>query len=129
MPKSKSLNEIPCPTCGSHDLDDLLRPYCSVVCRALGCFGLGWKTNPYRIVVGSHPHLVVQAGPSFDLRELVLKGARERALATERKRRQRAGGSLPDVTPNKQSNASISRSFSIPRVENRQEEESHGNCP
>ncbi len=120
MPKPKIMNETRCPACGSPDPDGQLRPYCSVVCRALGRSGLGWRTSPYRIVVSSHPHLIVQAGPNFDLRESALKGKRERALATERKRRQRAAVSRSDVTPNEQSNAFIGRLFSISAVENRQ---------
>ena len=90
MPKPKAMNETRCPACGHPDLDDLLLPYCSLVCRRLGRLGLDWRPWPYRIVVASHPYLIVQAGPGFDLRESVLRGARDRALATERKRGQRA---------------------------------------
>jgi len=129
MPTPKDMNKTRCPACGLLDdwTDNPLRPYCSEVCRHLSGHGLAWRVQPYRIVVNSHPHLILQAGPRFDLSESVLKGARERALATERKRRQRAAGSLQDVTLNGQSNASIGRSFSIPAVQNRQEAESYGN--
>ena len=107
MPKPKFMNETRCPVCGHPDLDDLLLPYCSMVCRRLGRLGLGWRTWPYRIVVASHPYLIVQTGPGFDLRESVLRGARDRAFATERKRRQRRIERLRDVTPTAQDNASI----------------------
>jgi endogenous inhibitor of DNA gyrase (YacG/DUF329 family) len=89
--------DLGCPVCGGHEMDDLLRPYCSVVCRALGRFGLSWRTNPYRIVVSSHPYLIVQAGPNFDLRDSELKRERKRSLATERKRRQRGGLNASDM--------------------------------
>jgi hypothetical protein len=61
----------------------------SVVDEILSRHGLCWELHPYRIVVDNRPGLLVQAGPIFDLRESVLKGARLRALAAERKRRQR----------------------------------------
>jgi hypothetical protein len=127
MSDPKNMSQTCCTSCGSHELEDVLRPYCSVVCRTLGRFGLGWRADPYRIVVGSHPHLVVQAGPSFDLRESALKGARQRALATERKRRQRAAVRLPDVTPMAQSTAAKRGSIGILGVGNRQGAESYGN--
>ena len=86
------MNLVRCPSCGL--LDDWkknpLKPFCSEVCRLLWRYGLAWRIQPYRIVVDTRPHLIVQAGPDFDLRESELKGARERTLATERKRRQRA---------------------------------------
>ena len=126
MPKPKAMNETCCPACGSPDLEDLLLPYCSMVCRRLGRLGLGWRTQPYRVVVASHPHLIVQTGPRFDLRESVLKGARDRALATERKRKQRRVERLQDVTPTAEHTASIGAPFVIPGVENRQGAESYG---
>jgi hypothetical protein len=61
----------------------------SVLDEVLSRYGLRWELYPYRIVVKGYAHLIVQAGPSFDLRESALKGARERTLAAERKRRQR----------------------------------------
>lgn len=125
MPKPKIINETRCPACGLFDdwMDNPLWPYCSEVCRLLFGHGLAWRVQPYRIAVNSYRHLIVQAGPRFDLRESALKGARGRALAAERKRRQRAVGSLLNVTLNEQSNASIGRSFSISAVENWQETE------
>jgi hypothetical protein len=103
------MNPVRCPSCGLLDdwKENPLKPYCSEVCRLLWRHGLVWKIQPYRIVVNDHPHLVVQGGPRFDLRESVLKGARERALATARKRRQRARGGALNVTPTAQRNASI----------------------
>ena len=107
MLKPETVNE-PCPSCLSLEVEeDALRPYCSYVCRLLGRFGLGWRTIPYCIVVASHPHLILQAGPGFDLRESELKGARDRALATERKRRQRDRDGVRDVTPTAQYSAVI----------------------
>jgi hypothetical protein len=108
-------------------MDDLGRPYCNAVCRVLGRFGLGWGTNPYRIVMRSHPHLVVQAGPNFDLRESALKGQRERGLATERKRRQRRVERLRDVTLTAQDSASIGGTAGVSVMENRQGVGSDGN--
>lgn len=61
----------------------------SIIDEVLSRYGLRWELNPYRIIIESHPHLIVQTGPSFDLRESALKGARERTLTAERKRRQR----------------------------------------
>ena len=126
MPKPKVKSKARCPACGKPDPDDLLLPYCSLVCRRLGRLGLGWRTGPYRIVVASHPYLIVQTGPGFDLRESVLKGVRDRALATERKRRQRRAERLRDVTPMAQSNASIGGITGVLGVENRQGVQSDG---
>ncbi len=98
----------------------------SAVDRLLWRYGLRWELYPYRIVVDTHPHLVVQPGPSFDLRDSALRGARERVLATQRKRKQRSIASLPDVTPTNQYRASIGGLFSIPAVENRLDAESYG---
>jgi hypothetical protein len=83
---------VRCPSCGlAHDWEkNPLRPYCSAVCKLLWQYGLDWRIQPYRIIVGTHPHLIIQTGPVFDLRDAALKGARERTLATERKRGQRA---------------------------------------
>jgi hypothetical protein len=61
-----------------------------VVDEILSRHRLRWELHPYRIVVDSRPDLVVQAGPIFDLRESVLKEARQRALTAARKRQQRA---------------------------------------
>ena len=117
MQKPKAMNETRCPACDSPDLDDLLLPYCSLVCRRLGRLGLGWRPWPYRIVVASHPYLIVQTGPGFDLRESVLRGARDRALATERKRGQRArlrtSPMSRDVTPTAQHSAAIQVSETV----------------
>ena len=77
-------------------VDDLLRRH-----------GLSWRLQPCRIVLDNYPQLVVQSGPSFDLRDKALKGARERALAATRKRRQRARAIAPDVTPTAQYNEPI----------------------
>jgi hypothetical protein len=118
MTKPKAVTEPCCPSCLSPEVEDTLIPYCSYVCRLLGRYGLGWRTNPYHIVVATHPHLIVQPGPDFDLRESALKGARERTLATERKHRQRDRDSAQDVTPTEQDNASIGVPFAIPGVEN-----------
>jgi hypothetical protein len=79
----------------------------SVVDHVLCRHGLRWELYPYRIVVDTHPHLIVQDGPRFDLRESALKGARERALAAERKRRQRAVQNHRDVTSKEQYKAPI----------------------
>ena len=51
----------------------MFRPYCSVVCRALGLAGLAWRTKPYRIVdlQSGDP---VNPGPTFDL---TMKGITE----------------------------------------------------
>jgi hypothetical protein len=94
----------------------------SIVDHVLSRHGLRWELNPYRIVVGSNPHLIVQAGPSFDLRESALKVARERTLAAERKRRQRARlGASPmsrEVAPTEQSKASIRGHLAISDMQN-----------
>jgi hypothetical protein len=79
----------------------------SAVDALLARHGLRWELYPYRIVVASHPGLIVQAGPGFDLSEQALKGARERALTTERKRRQRDRDRDRNVTPTAQYNASV----------------------
>ena len=39
-----------CASCNGHGLPQMFRPYCSVVCRALGLAGLAWRTKPYRVV-------------------------------------------------------------------------------
>jgi len=85
------MNLVRCPSCGLLDdwPENPLKPYCSAVCRLLCSHELAWRIQPYRIVVDTHPHLIVQAGPRFDLRKSALEGARERVLAAERKRRQR----------------------------------------
>jgi len=71
----------------------------SAVDVLLARHGLRWELYPYRIVVDSHPHIIVQGGPHFDLRESALKDERERALARQRKRRQRAVHDSKNVTP------------------------------
>ena len=38
----------------------------SVIDAVLSRYGLSWGLYPYRIVVMSHPHLIVQPGPSND---------------------------------------------------------------
>jgi hypothetical protein len=70
----------------------------SAVDVVLARHGLRWELYPYRIVVDGHPHIIVQAGPQFDLRESALKGTRERALTAERKRRQRKRLSTPKMS-------------------------------
>jgi endogenous inhibitor of DNA gyrase (YacG/DUF329 family) len=114
------MNPVRCPSCGLLDdwPENPLKPYCSVVCQLLWRYGLAWRIQPYRIVVDTQPQLIVQAGPRFDLRNSVLKGARERALATERKRRQRAVHRLRDVTPTTQYNAPIAADSGDLGVEN-----------
>jgi endogenous inhibitor of DNA gyrase (YacG/DUF329 family) len=103
------MNLVRCPSCELLDdwTENPLKPYCSAVCKLLWRYGLAWRIQPYRIVVNSHPHLIVQAGPHFDVREPALKGARERILATERKRRQRAARSVRNVTRTAHYNPSI----------------------
>jgi len=124
MRKPAAINDMPCPSCGVVDpyVPDSLWPYCSDVCKLLGRYELAWRTYPYRIVVLSHPHLVVQAGPRFDLREAALKGARKRALAAERKRRQRQRfNTSPEsrqVTQTEQYKPPIGAPFELPGVEN-----------
>jgi endogenous inhibitor of DNA gyrase (YacG/DUF329 family) len=113
------MNLVRCPSCGL--LDDWkknpLKPFCSEVCRLLWRYGLAWRIQPYRIVVDTRPHLIVQAGPDFDLSESELKGARERTLATERKRRQRENERHRDVTPTAQYNEAIQGSDALLGVE------------
>ena len=123
MQNSTTTEEIRCPSCGSFDTSDWvqLRPYCSDVCRLLWRYGLAWQTNPYQIVVRSHPHLVVQTGPNFDLREPALRHARERVLATERQRKHRATARVEMsriVTPAEQFNTLIQGPSLISGVEN-----------
>lgn len=114
------MNPVLCPSCGL--LDDWkknpLKPFCRDVCRLLWRHGLAWRIQPYRIVVDTRPHLIVQAGPDFDLRESELKGARERTLATERKRRHRENESHRDVTPSAQYNPPIEGYLAISGPEN-----------
>ena len=109
-----------CPSCGLLDdwIENPLQPFCSEVCRLVWRHGLAWRVQPCRIVVGSHPHLVIQEGPHFDLRAQALKGARERAMAAERKRRQRGLGSSQDVTPTPQYKPSIGDSFAVLEAKN-----------
>lgn len=97
----------------------------SIVDDVLNRYGLRWELHPYRIVIDSHPHLIVQAGPSFDLRESALKGARERTLAAERKRRQRAVERLTNVTPSSQYKPSIGGHLAGLGVENSGKEPRH----
>ena len=85
----------------------------SVIDRVLNRYGLRWAASPYRIVVNSHPHLIVQAAPHFDLRETVLKGARDRVLAAERKRRQRTIRNPKNVTRKEQYKAPIRRYLTV----------------
>ena len=115
------MNLVPCPCCGLLEdwPENPLKPYCSEVCRLLWRHGLAWRVQPCRIVVGSHPHLLVQNGPVFDLSDQALKGARERVLATERKRRQRThSAGLRNVTPKAQLDASVGGDVSLWEVEN-----------
>jgi endogenous inhibitor of DNA gyrase (YacG/DUF329 family) len=113
------MNPVPCPSCGLIEdwPENPLKPYCSEVCRLLWSHGLAWRIQPYRIVVDTHPHLIVQAGPRFDLRESVLEGTRERVLAAERKRRQRERFRSPEmsrqVTPTTQYNPPIEGDLAI----------------
>jgi hypothetical protein len=99
----------------------------SVIDQILSRYGLRWELNPYRIVVDSHPHLIIQIGPSFDLRDVALRGARERVLATERKRRQRSRGNTQDVTPTAQYKQSIGVRIGISGAQNHLGVESYGN--
>ena len=111
---------VRCPSCGLLDdwIKNPLKPFCSEVCRLLWRYGLAWRIQPYRIVVDTRPHLIVQAGPDFDLSESELKGARERTLSTERKRRQRANERQPNVTPTAQYNPPIEGHLAISGPEN-----------
>jgi endogenous inhibitor of DNA gyrase (YacG/DUF329 family) len=64
--ETKDLDSTRCASCDGTGIPEILRPYCSVVCRAIGASGLGWRTNPYRIVdVKSETQL--SSGPSFDV--------------------------------------------------------------
>src|SRR5262249_34009259 len=112
------MSPVCCPCCGLWDdwVENPLHPYCSEVCRLLNRYGLGWRINPCRIVVKSHPHLIVQEGPQFDLQESVLRGARERVLAAERKRRQRI--KVQNVTSTEQYNAPIQKSIAVSAIKN-----------
>jgi endogenous inhibitor of DNA gyrase (YacG/DUF329 family) len=123
------MNPVRCPCCHLLEVwpDNSLKPYCSEVCRSLWRHVLAWRVQPYRIVVASHPHLIVQDGPSFDLRDQALKGARDRELAAERKRRQRRRANISDVTLTTQHSSSIRVPFVISGVENRQGVQSDGN--
>ena len=71
--------------------------------------------------MASHPYLIVQTGPGFDLRESVLRGARDKAFATERKRRQRVrlrtSPMSREVTPTVQHSAVIQGSEAVLGVE------------
>ncbi len=63
---TKDLVSTRCVSCNGKGLSETLRPYCSVVCRAIGASGLGWRTNPYRIVdLKSETQL--SPGPGFDV--------------------------------------------------------------
>ena len=53
----------------------------SVIDQVLFRYGLRWEMAPYRIVVNSHPHLIVQAGPHFDLRAWMLKGSQRSGVS------------------------------------------------
>ncbi len=101
--------EARCPSCGGFEsiMENPFLPYCSAVCRLLGRRKLSWKIKPCRIVVDGRPNLIVQSEPHFDLRESALRGARERALETNRKRRQRAAAKLRNVPPTAQYKPSI----------------------
>jgi len=56
----------PCLSCGATDGLPVSDRYCSVVCRVLGRAGLGWRTNPYRIV-DLQTGQILSEGPAFDL--------------------------------------------------------------
>jgi endogenous inhibitor of DNA gyrase (YacG/DUF329 family) len=117
MERIKTLNERGCPSCNGKDPDDFLRPYCSVVCRRLACYGLGWRTEPYRIV-DLQTGVVVAAGPYFDLSsdgigELVLE-----AKAARRRKARMQSSEFQEVSPMEQMKSSIEGSFSIPGVKN-----------
>ena len=108
-------SEVRCPSCGSKDLDEVLRPYCSVVCRYLGIRGLGWRINPYRIV-DMDTNVVLAGGPQFDLSangtsELVIKA---KAVRRGHKRL----SEVQEGAKSEQAKRSIVGSFSIPGVEN-----------
>jgi len=68
-----------CPSCGVRDEPIGSDNYCSIVCAVLGRAGLGWRTNPYRIVdlVAGR---VVSEGPAFDLTPRGIAWLKERAI-------------------------------------------------
>jgi len=114
------MNPARCPSCDFLEdwPENPLKPYCSEVCLLLWRHGLAWRVQPCRIVVASHPHLVVQKGLSFDLREQTLKGARQRELSAERKRRQRVRDNTQEVTPTAQYNPPVEVHLAISGPEN-----------
>jgi hypothetical protein len=122
------MNPGPCPSCGLVDdwKENPIKPYCSEVCRLLWRHGLAWRIQPYRVVIGTHPHLIVQSGPRFDLRESALLGAKQRALEADRKHRQRATAKVRNVPSTEQYKPSIQGSFSILGVQDQPEVINYG---
>jgi hypothetical protein len=94
----------------------------SAVDAVLARHGLRWKLDPYRIVADGYPDVIVQAGSHFDLRESTLRGARERALTTDRKRRQRKRLRTPKMSrsdgPTEQYNPPIGNHLTISPARN-----------
>ena len=120
---------IICPSCGLVDdwKENPIKPYCSEVCRLLWRHGLAWRIDPYRVVVSTHPHLIVQSGPRFDLRESALLGAKQRVLETDRKRRQRVAARAQNVPPTERYNPSIRGHLTVLGAENPMDKQRHQN--
>ena len=112
--KDPALNKLPeCPSCGGQDPDEMLLPYCSVVCRTLGIRGLGWRTGPYRIV-DQKTGVVLAMGPHLDLSPEGLG-----TLVVQAKSARRGHSSqLRQAAKSEQAKQSIGGPFSIPGVEN-----------
>ena len=88
---SKNLITLRCASCDGKGIPEILRPYCSVFCRAIGPAGLGWRTNPYRIVdLKSETRL--SSGPGFDI---TIKGIAELRKSIENLQ-EKAGINSPD---------------------------------
>ena len=66
LPKARPATPTLCLSCGLPEGAESSDHYCSVVCRILGREGLGWRTNPYRIV-DARTGQVLSEGPAFDL--------------------------------------------------------------
>jgi len=82
-----NLNPARCESCEGKGIPENLRPYCSIVCRLLACAGLGWRSEPCR-VVDLETGLVLSAGPEFNftgagIGELQRRAAHLRVSASE----------------------------------------------
>lgn len=115
MENSEAVKQPKCPACGRKDQDKLLLPYCSVFCRVLGTRGLGWRTNPCRIV-DLETRVILTQGRQFDLSGPGLSDLVVRANAIRRTHRLKQ---LREAAELEQIKRSAGGSFSIPGPENR----------